>query len=145
MPDMCVVVEGCSPEEFKALSFRDAVMVLMNRSTLVDMSPKLPRCKVTGSQLDHHANKVIRLVLSKNADYKDAWQKQGIFGVLVRLSDKLCRIENLSSDEEALVAQEGLRDTLMDAVGYSLLGLVYLDYLDNLEVSDDGNKAEQTF
>ena len=63
------------------------------------------------------------LVLEKNADYGDAWQKHGLAGVLVRISDKALRLQNLEG-KEALVVDEKVDDTLMDIAGYALLGLL---------------------
>ena len=98
------LIEMSEIEEFVSLS-------------LVDVTPvKLMRLAV----------RVIDLVLRKNKDYGDAWQRQGINGVLVRLCDKLYRVENIVGSE-ALVANETVVDTLMDAIGYSLLGLLYLE------------------
>lgn len=83
--------------------------------------------KVTEKKLVLLARRVIALVMQKNADYGDAWQRQGVNGVLVRLADKLYRIENLSDGREVLVPSEALRDTLVDAIGYAMLGLLYLN------------------
>lgn len=83
--------------------------------------------KVTYGKLFDIALDVIDTVLKKNADYGDAWQRDGIPGAMSRLKDKLCRIEILSDGREALVAGEKLEDSLVDAIGYSLLGLLYLE------------------
>lgn len=85
------------------------------------------KVKVTENVLNEVCQEVIQIVLSKNNDYGDAWQKQGIAGVMVRLSDKLCRVESLSDGREVLIADEKLQDTLIDAIGYSILGLLYLN------------------
>lgn len=81
--------------------------------------------EVTRYKLECIAQDVIDIVMRKNADYGDAWQKQGGAGWAVRLSDKLCRIENLSDGREALVLDESIDTTLEDAIGYCLLGLLY--------------------
>lgn len=67
---------------------------------------------------------IIDLVLKKNADYGDAWQRFDIFTPLVRINDKLLRVEKLSDGREALVPGEKIEDTLVDTVGYALLGLL---------------------
>lgn len=89
--------------------------------------------EVTITKLADVASDVISLVLEKNEDYGDAWQKQSIIGVLVRLADKLYRIETLADGREALVAGEDIEESLIDAIGYSMLGLLYLDHQRNLE------------
>lgn len=80
--------------------------------------------KVTRDKLKHTAADVIDLVLRKNTDYGDAWQRHGIASVLVRLSDKALRLEKLSDGSTALIADEQWADTLRDIAGYSLLGLL---------------------
>lgn len=86
---------------------------------------KQPKVEVTKVKLAILAKDVINLVLQKNADYADAWQKQGMPGVCVRLSDKLCRVSNILGKEK-LEVPESLKDTLMDIIGYAFLGLLYL-------------------
>lgn len=68
---------------------------------------------------------VVELLIAKNTDYGDAWQKHGLIGVLVRLSDKALRLQNLSNGLEVLVADESIRDTLQDMLGYAILGLLW--------------------
>lgn len=80
---------------------------------------------VTVSKLLNLASNVINVVLDKNADYGDAWQHNAPVGVLVRLSDKLCRLETLADGRNALVQNETIVDTLMDVVGYGLLALLW--------------------
>lgn len=70
---------------------------------------------------------VIDVIMRKNHDYGDAWQRQGINGCMARLADKLFRIETLANGNEILVQGEKLEDTLVDAIGYAMLGLLYLD------------------
>ena len=59
----------------------------------------------------------------KNADYGDAWQVCGIVGIFVRLLDKLKRANQLLLRGRALV-DESMRDTLLDAANYCLLGIM---------------------
>ena len=82
--------------------------------------------EVTRSKLEAIAYSVVNLVLRKNADYGDAWQRQGLNGALVRLADKLYRVENLADGHERLVQDENVRETLVDAIGYALLGILYM-------------------
>lgn len=80
--------------------------------------------QVTGESLHSIANQIIDLVLRKNADYKDAWQSQGMFTSLIRLKDKLIRVETLQDGRQALVQDEDIEQTLIDIVGYGLLGIL---------------------
>ncbi len=81
--------------------------------------------EVTHGDLMVIALQVTRKIMQKNHDYGDAWQKQGMPGVMSKLADKLYRVDNLLG-KEALVVGEGIEDSLVDAIGYSLLGLLYL-------------------
>ena len=49
--------------------------------------------------------------------------KRGIPGVLVRLDDKLARLDNSDAD----FTDESYRDAWMDVVGYGLIALMWLD------------------
>jgi len=82
--------------------------------------------KVTRNKLVVIAADVVDIILRKNEDYQDAWQRQGIQGTLVRIADKLCRIETLTDGRQALVAEEKLEQTLLDNIGYSFLALLWL-------------------
>lgn len=63
----------------------------------------------------------------KNKDYNDSWAKQGLVGVLTRLSDKLERALNISDDGHTVqVVDEKLEDTLVDLSNYSLMALMIM-------------------
>jgi len=89
-----------------------------------DGKPEL--VEVTRDKLIMIASDVIDLVMEKNADYADAWQKNGIQGTLCRLADKLLRVETLADGREALVIEEKLPQTILDGIGYSFLALLWL-------------------
>lgn len=72
---------------------------------------------------------ITALILRKNQDYADAWQRYGIFTPLVRLNDKLLRVANLSDGKPMLVAEEGLEETLRDIAGYAFLALLYMEHV----------------
>lgn len=97
---------------------------------------------VTEEKLHAIARQVIALVMQKNADYGDAWQRQGINGCLVRLADKLYRIDNLVGGHEALIQGEALQDTLVDAIGYAMLGLLYLKEHESIPLACGGNPVD---
>lgn len=96
---------------------------------------------VTTKGLYELADDIIELVMEKNHDYADAWQKQGMPGVMSRLADKLCRVDSLLG-REALVVSENIEDTLVDAIGYSLLGLLYYRSKENDAKQRHGNQKK---
>lgn len=89
------------------------------------------------------AEEISKLVVTKNHDYGDAWQRYGIFTPLIRINDKILRVKTLSSGEQALIADEKIEDTLKDIIGYAALALLWLkengneEKHDNLQLSFD--------
>jgi hypothetical protein len=77
-------------------------------------------------------NEAIRLAIvldGKNADYSsNNISKFGMQGILVRLSDKLERLSNLTAREKNCVNTEAhfesIEDTLLDIAGYGLIGTI---------------------
>lgn len=88
------------------------------------------------SAIESIAESLSALVVRKNADYGDAWQKFGPFTSLIRLNDKLCRVETLSDGRKAMIADEQIQDTLRDIVAYGLLCLLWFEYNGTTEVKE---------
>ena len=63
----------------------------------------------------------------KNTDYGDAFANYGTVGVLVRLGDKISRLQSVTNSSIILVETEQLRDTLIDLHNYSAMALMLLD------------------
>ena len=64
----------------------------------------------------------------KNSDYGDAFAKQGIVGIFVRISDKLSRYTNITKKSiEISVEDETLIDTLLDLHNYAAMALILLE------------------
>ena len=74
-------------------------------------------------------NEVRDLLIRKNHDYGDSFSKQfakyGVLSGMIRMDDKMRRLETLVGGEEAQVA-ESIEDTVADLAGYALLTLVEL-------------------
>jgi hypothetical protein len=82
------------------------------------------------------AEEISKLVVAKNHDYGDAWQKFGLYTPLTRINDKMLRVQTLSGGEQALVADEKIEDTLKDIIGYAALALLWLKENGNEEKHD---------
>jgi hypothetical protein len=94
-------------------------------------------CEVYGmgapvTQADHIesiCNEVRDLLIRKNHDYGDSFSKQfakyGVLSGMIRMDDKMRRLETLIGGEEAQVA-ESIEDSVADLAGYALLTLVEL-------------------
>lgn len=64
-------------------------------------------------------------LIRKNKDYGNSSIKNGgLVGNYVRMSDKVSRIENLSSKKSA--NYESISDTWLDLAGYAVLGIIIL-------------------
>lgn len=87
---------------------------------------------MNNSRIDIHenlCNELHDLYVSKNEDYGDSFRKvRNMFptAILIRLHDKLNRLESLLGKEESerKVKDESIDDTLMDIANYALLELV---------------------
>lgn len=70
---------------------------------------------------------IVQLVLKKNQDYGSSFdlqrEKYGFTATLIRLSDKLLRLEQLNTSEAKI--KESIEDSLKDLIGYALLELNY--------------------
>ena len=69
----------------------------------------------------------LELFERKNQDYGDAFANYGVIGVLVRMGDKIARLQSISTKSVSLVDSESLRDTLIDLHNYSAMAIMLLD------------------
>jgi hypothetical protein len=88
------------------------------------------------SQMQSIQNEGLELFKRKNQDYGDAFAKYGVVGVLVRMGDKIARLQSISTTSISLVDTESLRDTLIDLHNYSAMAIMLLD-------EDDMKKMRQ--
>jgi hypothetical protein len=78
-------------------------------------------------QLTAVQKEATELFRKKNADYGDAFAMYGTVGVLVRLGDKIQRLQSITKTGVQLVDDEKLRDTLIDLHNYAAMGIMLLD------------------
>ena len=69
----------------------------------------------------------LALFAKKNQDYGDAFANYGTIGVLVRMGDKIARLQSISSKNITLINSESLRDTLIDLHNYAAMAIMLLD------------------
>ena len=67
------------------------------------------------------------LFTKKNQDYGDAFATYGPVGVLVRIGDKIQRLQSIQKNQVALVEDEQIRDTLVDLHNYAAMAVMLLD------------------
>lgn len=69
----------------------------------------------------------LELFTKKNMDYGDAFANYGTIGVLVRMGDKIARLQSITKNQVTLVDDEKLRDTLIDLHNYTAMAIMCLD------------------
>lgn len=69
----------------------------------------------------------LELFRKKNQDYGDAFANYGVIGVLVRMGDKIARLQSITTKSISLINSESLRDTLIDLHNYTALAITLLD------------------
>ena len=69
----------------------------------------------------------LELFKQKNSDYGDAFASYGAIGVLVRMGDKILRLQSITNNSITLINSESLRDTLIDLHNYSAMAIMLLD------------------
>jgi len=75
----------------------------------------------------------LELFSKKNKDYGDAFADYGPIGVIVRMGDKVRRLQNITSNSVAFVKDEGIRDTLIDLHNYAAMAVMLIDEQYNKE------------
>jgi hypothetical protein len=79
------------------------------------------------AQLKDVQDEARALFQKKNADYGDSFATYGPVGVLVRMGDKISRLNSITQKGVHLVNTESLRDTLVDLHNYAAMAVLLLD------------------
>tara|TARA_B100001094_G_C17829673_1_gene622583 strand:+ start:145 stop:531 length:387 start_codon:yes stop_codon:yes gene_type:complete len=79
------------------------------------------------SNLKEIQNEALELFKKKNQDYGDAFANYGAIGVIVRIGDKISRLQSITNSQISLINTETLRDTLIDLHNYSAMAIMLLD------------------
>lgn len=103
-----------------------------------ELSQKTTRTPTTSNpKASLHSNitkELNAIYVAKNSDYGDAfgetYKKLGIISAVTRITDKVNRLQSLAikSDEERLVKDESIVDTLLDLSNYAILTLIEMGY-----------------
>lgn len=74
---------------------------------------------------------IIHLLIKKNTDYGDSFfelmKKFGLLSFVIRINDKIGRIETIVKRQKIEVKSESVEDTINDIIGYCLLLKHYLN------------------
>tara|TARA_B100001175_G_scaffold317168_1_gene333135 strand:- start:4627 stop:5103 length:477 start_codon:yes stop_codon:yes gene_type:complete len=79
------------------------------------------------SQMESVQKEGLELFRKKNQDYGDAFANYGAIGILVRMGDKISRLQSISSKNISLINTESLRDTLIDLHNYAAMAIMLID------------------
>lgn len=94
---------------------------IVNGVIVTDETEQAVRIRQAGAELTD-------LLVRKNHDYGDSFAQQyakyGLMSALIRMDDKMRRLETLLDSEEQAQVSESLSDTLLDLAGYALLAYV---------------------
>ena len=78
-------------------------------------------------QMKDIQKEALELFKRKNADYGDAFANYGVIGVLVRMGDKISRLQSITKNSISYVEDEKMKDTLIDLCNYSAMALMLLE------------------
>jgi len=79
------------------------------------------------TQLESVQQEAKALFAKKNADYGDAFASYGPVGVLVRIGDKIRRMQTIQKNGVTMVSDERMRDSLIDLHNYAAMAIMLLD------------------
>jgi len=78
-------------------------------------------------QMEAVQKEALELFIKKNKDYGDAFANYGAVGVIVRMGDKIHRLNSVSKHGITMVNSESVRDTLIDLHNYAAMAVMLLD------------------
>jgi hypothetical protein len=78
-------------------------------------------------QMEAVQKESLELFIKKNKDYGDAFANYGAVGVIVRMGDKIQRLNSVSKYGVTMVNSESVRDTLIDLHNYAAMAVMLLD------------------
>lgn len=86
--------------------------------------------KALANQFKNITEEMLQTYIRKNHDYGDSFNKSldkfGVIASVVRMNDKMERIESLMN-KEALVKDESIKDTLLDLASYCVMTTIWLN------------------
>ena len=106
-------------------NIKESLLDLCNYAVIAQLQMK--NINVDNTSYQHIASKAKELFTKKNADYGDAFATYGIVGVLIRMGDKISRLETSTKVNEFKVKDESVLDTLIDLYNYSIMALMLIN------------------
>ncbi len=79
-------------------------------------------------------NNMVKTYAAKNHDYGNSFEqscnKFGIIAAIVRMGDKINRLESLTK-KEAMVKDESIKDTFLDLANYAVMAVMWINKTSN--------------
>ena len=92
-------------------------------------------------QMTNVQKEALELFTRKNTDYGDSFATYGPIGVLVRMGDKLSRLQSVTRSGINLINNESVRDTLIDLYNYAAMAIMLMDETQKTVVDDIHEQA----
>ena len=120
-----IEIDGLQSDlQFQEAQAQAAMQAQAQAVTPTEVEPETPdRIK----QLDIVQLEARQLFKNKNKDYGDAFATYGPVGVLVRIGDKIQRLQSIHKRGITLVEDEKMRDTLIDLHNYAAMAIMLID------------------
>jgi hypothetical protein len=103
-----------------------------NENVVQSVIPNIVRV----NQMKNVQREGLALFERKNKDYGDAFARYGTIGVLMRMGDKISRLQSITKNGIVLVNDEQMRDTLIDLHNYSAMAIMLLDEGREMNIED---------
>ena len=127
---MCLSeIESCLKNFYKEVCtsiwcfFEKSSLITSNSELILENSEQNVRL-MQYEKIQHEAKELFR---KKNADYGDSFSTFGSIGVIVRMGDKISRLNTIDKNKIINVDNETLRDTLIDLHNYSAMAIMLMD------------------
>jgi hypothetical protein len=79
------------------------------------------------NQMTTIQKEALSIFTKKNHDYGDSFATYGPTGVIVRIGDKIQRLQSITRKGITMVNDESIRDTLMDLHNYCAMAIMLMD------------------
>lgn len=124
------------PRANDAISIHQSFFILMSHCAI-----RLLKTLETNADDFINKDSIAKTIIRKQHDYgPENISKFGIWGIVVRVHDKIARIENLLSPKrngKNAVSDETVNDTIVDIIGYSSVLLMFINGWFHLPMKDD--------
>ena len=117
------------------------MQIEVTREKLLEVASKA----INLEMLQQNVYSVVDTIMKKNAEYGDAWQKFAIFIPLIRIREKIVRLEHLIDRRTVLVYDKDVDEELSDIIAYALLAKLWMSENFELEMEEIVKKLKEEY